>query len=149
MSELVDLLDPGRAVEAGATFGQAASRPAWGGLVVASARFVEHGVRSTVLLVPDLFRVDLSPSAETLGLQLRELSKHPTSWQASPDTWDLLRKTDSHEPISLRGDFKIPGRPLIAELRLIMIGDLEAGGAYLCSRAAVGDAPPEEDAGSG
>jgi hypothetical protein len=135
-----DVLDADRAAEAGAAFGQAATRPPWGGLVVASARFIEHGVRSTVLLVPGLFRADLSPTPETLGLQLRELSNHPTSWQAAPDTWDLLRRQASQEPIQLRGEFDLPGRRLQAELRLIMIGDSEAGGAYLCARAAVGDA---------
>jgi hypothetical protein len=141
MTEVVDPLDADRAAEAGATFGQIATRPAWGGLVVASARFVEHGVRSTVLLVPGLFRVDLCPSPETLGLQLRELSSHKTTWQATPDTWDLLRKADTHDPITLRGEFELPGRTLAADLRLIMIGDTEAGGAYLSARAAVGDAP--------
>ena len=112
---------------------------------IASARFIEHGVRTTVALAPGLFRVDIYPSPESLGLHLRDLSGYRIGWQASTDAWDLLRRGDTHEPIIMVGELATAERHLMIELRLIMIGDLEAGGAYLCARAAIRDAPPPEE----
>ena len=135
-----DVMDAERAADAGAFFGQSATRPPWGGLLIASARFIEHGVRSTVVVAPALFRVDVYPSPESLGLHLRDLSGYRIGWQASTDAWDLLRRGDTHEPIIMVGELEMADRHLMIELRLIMIGDLEAGGAYLFARAAISDA---------
>jgi hypothetical protein len=134
-----DLLDADRAAEAGAVWGQAATRPPWGGLVVAAAGFVEYGVRATMLIVPGLFRIDLQPMRETLSVRLRELGPHPTTWQASADTWDSLRTAGSNDPMTIHGSFDVPGRPLAAEVHMVTIADVEAGGAYVVARAAVGD----------
>jgi hypothetical protein len=136
-----DLLDPDRAAEAGAVWGQVATRPEWGGLVVAGSRFVEYGARATVLLVPGLFRVDLQPMRETLSVRLRELGPHPTTWEAGADTWDALRTVGSNDPMTIHGTFEVPGEPLAAQLHLVTIADVEAGGAYVVARAAVGGKP--------
>jgi hypothetical protein len=132
------ILDPDRVSEAGAAFGQVASRPVEGALVVASARFVEHNTRAVVLLVPDLFRVDLAPTADTIGTHLRDLSSFPTRWTSAPDAWDAARRDGGHTPVDFHGEFDFPDRPLAAFVRLIVISDFEAGGAYIAARATVG-----------
>src|SRR5262245_22139274 len=88
------LFDCERVAEAGAAFNQSAGRPAWGGLVVCSARYVEFGTRATVLHVPNLFRLDLQPVQDTLGVQLRSLAARNITWEAEPDSWDALRDAE-------------------------------------------------------
>jgi hypothetical protein len=133
-----DLLDADRVAEAGAAWGQVATRPPWGGLVLGGARFVEYGVRTTMLIVPGLFRLDLQPLRETLSVRLRELSPYPTQWEANAETWDALRHPGRNDPMEIRGAFDVPGGPLAAEVRMVMVADHEAGGAYVVARAAVG-----------
>jgi hypothetical protein len=135
---VTDPLDPERVSEAGAAFGQVAATPPGGGLVVASARFVEYGVRAAVLLVPGLFRADLVPAADTIGMHLRDLSSHPTRWVTAPEAWDAARRDQGHAPLEVQGEFDLPTGSLGTHLRLIVIGDTDAGGAYIAARALVG-----------
>ena len=132
------LLDPDRIAEAGAEWSQAAATTPWGGIVVGSARFVEYGVRAPLLLIPDLFRVDLQPLHETLSVSLRELSHNPTRWEANADTWDALRNTDATEPLEMRGSFDLPEMSLATQIRVVLVADGEMGGCYISARAAIG-----------
>jgi hypothetical protein len=138
VSDLDELFDCDRIADAGAAWGQVATRPPWGGLVVAGCRFVEHGVRAPSLLVPDLFRVDVIPSADTLGLEIRDLSPHPAKWSSAPEAWDAARRAGEHEPLDLQAQFELPDLTLAARVRLVTLADLEAGGVYVNARAAVG-----------
>ena len=48
--------------------GQQACLLADGGLLISSTRLVEFNVRAPILLAPGLFRLDLTPQEETLGV---------------------------------------------------------------------------------
>jgi hypothetical protein len=67
------LLDCEAAAAAGGAFGQLAARLPGGGLLLSAARLVEFNVRATILLAPGLFRLDLTPQEETLGVLTRPL----------------------------------------------------------------------------
>ena len=133
---IAGVLDCDRIAEAGAAFNQQAARMSGGGIVAAAPRFIEYGARATVLLVPGLFRVDLQPMQETLGLHVRALGPDPVRWEADPEAWDTYRR-DSSEPMQFRGSVDFAGQPLGIEVRAIMITDTEAGGIYLSARAAI------------
>ena len=137
-TDLEALFDCDRIAEAGAAFNQSAGRPPWGGLVVNSARFVRFGVRATVLHVPDLFRLDLQPVQDTLGIQMRSLCESNIHWEAEPDSWDALRDSESTRASGFQGFVELPGVRLGIATRVINILDAEAGGSYLAARAAVG-----------
>src|SRR5687767_2625303 len=111
MGERDELLDPERAAEAGASFGQLACRLPEGGLLISAARLVEFNFRATVLLAPGLFRLDLTPLQETLGVVPRALTPHPVHWRAQEDTWDGYRE-EAHAPMELRALFDLPEGPL-------------------------------------
>lgn len=134
---MTDVLDPDAAVAAGAAFGQTALHAPWGGLVVAASRFVEYGWRATVLIVPGLFRVDLEPLQETLGVRMRGLGEHPSHFTADPDAWDGLRNPGSG-PIGFNGAFEIPDAPLVMQAKVLIVADAETGGSHVVARAAVG-----------
>lgn len=131
------LFDCDRIVEAGAAFHQAAGRPAWGGLVINSARFVEFGTRATVLYVPDLFRLDLQPVQDTVGIQLRSLCARNIDWQADPESFDPLREGEQARASEFQGLVDLPGARIGIKMRVFNILDAEAGGTYIASRAAV------------
>ena len=95
-----DVLDPGRAAAAGGAFGQLASAPPAGGLLLASSRLVEIGARATVLLAPGLFRLDLTPQEETLGVLTRPLTRDPVHWRADESAWDGYRDAGGGSPRS-------------------------------------------------
>ena len=63
-----ELLSPDRAAAEGAALGQLACALDDGGLLITASRLVEFGARAAILLAPGLFRLDLTPQEETLGL---------------------------------------------------------------------------------
>ena len=66
-----ELLSPDRAAAEGAALGQLACELPGGGLLITASRLVEFGARAAILLAPGLFRLDLTPREETLGLYPR------------------------------------------------------------------------------
>jgi hypothetical protein len=100
-----ELLSPERAVTEGAALGQLACTLADGGLLVTASRLVEFGARATVLLVPGLFRLDLTPQEETLGLYPKVLGPWAADWRAAEQSWDGYRDPSGPAPIELHGTF--------------------------------------------
>ncbi len=131
-----DVLDPDRAAAAGGAFGQLASAPPAGGLLLASSRLVEIGARATVLLAPGLFRLDLTPQEETLGVLTRPLTRDPVRWEADESAWDGYRDAAGGlVPLELRGRFELADGPLTVAVRVLSIADSAAGAVHFASRA--------------
>src|SRR5918994_3908952 len=104
-----DLLDPEPAARAGAAWGQLATRLQGGGLLISSARLIEYNCRAAILIAPGLFRFDLTPLQETLGIAPRPLGDHGLRFQAEESTWDSYRDVASRDaPLELRGIVDIP-----------------------------------------
>ena len=131
-----DVLDPDRAAAAGAAFGQLASALPSGGLLLASSRLVEIGARATVLLAPGLFRLDLTPEEETLGVVTRPLAPDPVRWHADQSAWDGYRDGgDGLVPLELRGRFELSDGPLAVAIRVLSLADSDAGAVHFAARA--------------
>ena len=60
----------------GRALGQLAAALPGGGLLITASRLVEFGARAAILLAPGLFRLDLTPQEETLGLYPRPLGAY-------------------------------------------------------------------------
>jgi hypothetical protein len=132
-----DVLDPDRAAAAGAEFGQlACARPA-GGLLLSASRLVELGVRATVLLAPGLFRLDLTPQDEALGVITRPLTSHPVRWSADQSSWDGYRDANGTAPLELRGRFELPDGSLTAAIRILSIADPDAAAVHFVAKAEI------------
>ncbi len=98
-----ELLSPDRAVTEGAALGQLACTLPDGGLLITASRLVEFGARAAILLAPGLFRLDLTPQEETLGLYPRTLGPFEPDWRAGEDSWDGYRDPKGPAPIELAG----------------------------------------------
>ena len=94
---MADLLDPDAAARAGAAIGQLATRLDGGGLLISASRLVEFNCRATILIAPGLFRFDLTPQQETLGLATRPLGDHALRWEAEEASWDSYRDQASRD----------------------------------------------------
>jgi hypothetical protein len=132
-----DVLDPDRAAAAGAAFGQFACALPAGGLVLSTSRLIELGVRATVLVAPGLFRLDLTPREEALGVITRPLTSHPVRWSADEATWDGYRDADDLRPLELHGRFELPDGALTGAVRILSFADLEAAAVHLVARAEI------------
>ncbi len=131
-----DVLDPDRAAAAGSAFGQLAGRLPAGGLLLASSRLVEIGARATVLLAPGLFRLDLTPQEETLGVLTRPLTRDPVRWEADQSAWDGYRDAGGGlVPLELRGRFELADGPLTVAVRVLSLADSDAGAVHFAARA--------------
>ena len=128
-------LDPDAAAEAGAAFGQRACALPDGGLLISSSRLVELNCRATVLLAPGVFRLDLTPQQETMGVVPRPLTPHPVHWRAQETTWDGYRDTAGAEPMELAGLFELPEGPLLAWLHVLSFVDRDAGAVHFVAKA--------------
>ena len=138
-----DLLDTDRAAEAGAAIGQLASRLPRGGLLLSTSRLVEFNCRATILIAPGLFRFDLTPQQETLGVAPRPLGDHGLHWEAEEASWDAYREQKSREaPLELRGLVDIPGDPLLAWVHVLSFTDRDAGAVHFVAKAEI-KRPPE------
>ena len=95
-----ELLSPDRASAEGAALGQLACALPDGGLLITASRLVEFGARAAILLAPGLFRLDLTPQEETLGLYPRTLGGWESEWRAfwrvAPRS-DVAQIEDEHE----------------------------------------------------
>ena len=135
---MADLLDPEEAARAGAAFGQHATRMDGGGLLISAARLVEFNCRATILIAPGLFRFDLTPLQETLGLAPRPLGDHGLRWQAEESVWDSYRDQASRDaPLELRGVVDIPGDPILAWVHVLTFTDRDAGAVHFVAKAEI------------
>jgi hypothetical protein len=134
---LDDPLDPGRAAAAGAAFGQLACALPEGGLLISSSRLVEFNVRATILLLPGLFRLDLTPQEETLGVLTRPLNRHPVHWRAEESSWDGYRDASGVVPLELYGLFELPDGPLTCWLHILSFTDRDAAAVHFVAKAEV------------
>lgn len=135
---MTDLLDPDAAALAGAAFGQLASRLDGGGLLLSSSRLIEFNCRAAILIAPGLFRFDLTPQQETLGLAPRPLGEHGLHWEAEEASWDAYRDEASREaPLELRGVVDIPGDPLLAWVHVLSFTDRDAGAVHFVAKAEI------------
>ncbi len=138
-----DLLDPDAAALAGASFGQLATRLDGGGLLISSSRLIEFNCRATILIAPGLFRFDLTPQQETLGLAPRPLGDHGLHWEADEASWDAYRDQASREaPMELRGVVDIPGDPLLAWVNVLSFTDRDAGAVHFVAKSEI-KRPPQ------
>jgi hypothetical protein len=101
----LELLSPERAATEGAALGQLACALDGGGLLITASRLVEFGARAAILLAPGLFRLDLTPQEETLGLYPRVLGGWEVDWRAAEESWDGYRDPSGPAPIELHGTF--------------------------------------------
>ena len=132
-----DVLDPDRAAAAGAAFGQLASALPAGGLLLSASRLVELGVRATVLLAPGLFRLDLTPREEALGVVTRPLTSYPVRWSADESTWDGYRDADGARPLELVGRFELPEGALTGAVRILSFADHDAAAVHFVAKAEI------------
>jgi hypothetical protein len=133
---MADLLDPGPAAQAGAAIGQLASRLSGGGLLISASRLVEINCRAAMLIAPGLFRFDLTPQQETLGVAPRPLGEHGLHWQAEEASWDAYREQASKDaPLELRGLVDIPGDPILAWVHVLSFTDRDAAAVHFVAKA--------------
>ena len=133
-----DLLDPDRAAEAGAAIGQLATRLPGGGLLLSCSRLVEFNCRAAILIAPGLFRFDLTPQQETLGVAPRPLGDHGLHWEAEEASWDAYREQKSREaPLELRGLIDIPDDPLLAWVHVLSFTDRDAGAVHFVAKCEI------------
>jgi hypothetical protein len=141
---MADLLDPGPAAEAGAAIGQLATRLDGGGLLISASRLVEFNCRATMLIAPRLFRFDLTPQQETLGISPRPLGEHTLRWQAEEASWDAYRDQASRDaPLELRGVIDLPDDPLLVWLHVLSFTDRDAGAVHFVAKAEFRRPPPQ------
>ena len=139
-----DLLDPGPATAAGAAWGQLATRLPEGGLLISSARLVEFNCRAAILIAPGLFRLDLTPQKETMGISPRPLGDHGVHLEAAESTWDAYRDPSSREaPLELRGVVDVPGDPILLWIHALSFTDRDAGAVHFVAKAEL-KRPPDD-----
>ena len=135
---MADLLDPDAAARAGASFGQLATRLDRGGLLISSSRLIEVNCRATILIAPGLFRFDLTPQQETLGMAPRPLGDHGLHWEAEEASWDAYRDPATRDlPLELRGVIDIPDDPLLAWVHVLSFTDRDAGAVHFVAKAEI------------
>ena len=137
-----DVLDPDRAAAAGAAFGQLACALPAGGLLISASRLVEFNVRATVLLAPGLFRLDLTPQEETLGVLTRPLTSHPVQWRADQSAWDAYRDGGDVAPLELSARFELPDGPLSGRLHILSFTDRDAAAVHFVAKAEIREPAP-------
>jgi len=132
-----DLLDPDRAAGAGAALGQLASALPGGVLLLSSSRLVEFNCRAAILIAPGLFRLDLTPQQETLGVMPRPLGDHGIHWEAEEASWDAYRNQSREDPLELRGVIDIPGDPVLAWVHVLSFTDRDAAAVHFVAKAEI------------
>jgi hypothetical protein len=132
-----ELLSPERAVSEGAALGQLAAELPGGGLLITASRLVEFGARAAVLLAPGLFRLDLTPQEETLGVFPRALCEWEVDWRAGEATWDGYRDAAGPAPMDIHGRFARPGGPLIAWIHLLSFTERDALATHFVAKCEI------------
>jgi hypothetical protein len=130
-----ELLNPDRAVAEGAALGQLACTLEDGGLLITASRLVEFGARAAILLAPGLFRLDLTPREETLGLYPRVLGGHAVEWRAAEESWDGYRDPSGPAPIELLGVFEALG--LRAWIHVLSFTERDALATHFVAKAEI------------
>lgn len=130
-----DVLDPDAAAEAGAALGQLATALPGGGLLISAARLVELNVRAPILIAPGLFRLDLTPQEETLGVMPRPLTTRPVQWRADESSWDGYRDAAQSEPLELTGMVDLAEGPVLVWLHILSFTDRDAGAVHFVAKA--------------
>lgn len=136
MPDLEQMMDPDLVAEVGDLWGQTAANMDDGTLVVSSARLLEFGSRGTMILVPGLFRFDLAPDEESVGVTLRELKRVPVRWQADMSTIDGFRR-EVGDPLVFQGVFTFPEGSIGVTLQVLSVTDGDQNGVHLVAKAAV------------
>ena len=131
------LLDPDAAARAGAAIGQLATALPDGGLLISSSRLVEFNCRAAILIAPGLFRLDLTPQQETLGVLPRPLGDHGIHWQAEEASWDAYRKQSREDPLELRGLIDVPDDPVLAWVHVLSFTDRDAAAVHFVAKAEI------------
>jgi hypothetical protein len=132
-----ELLSPERAAAEGAALGQLACALPQGGLLITASRLVEFGCRAAVLLAPGLFRLDLTPQEETLGLYPRPLCDFEVEWRAAEATWDGYRDPLGPGPMELHGHFAVPDGPLAAWVHVLSFTERDALAAHFVAKCEI------------
>ena len=132
-----ELLSPDQAVAEGAALGQLACELPGGGLLITASRLVEFGARAAILLAPGLFRLDLTPQEETLGLYPRPLGTYPVDWRAGEETWDGYRDPKGPAPMELAGRFDTPGAPLLAWIHILSFTERDALATHFVAKCEI------------
>ena len=132
-----ELLSPDRAAAEGAALGQLACELPDGGLLITASRLVEFGARAAILLAPGLFRLDLTPREETLGLYPRPLCDWEVEWRAGEDSWDGYRDPKGPGPIELLGLFDVPGGPLRAWIHVLSFTERDALATHFVAKCEI------------
>ena len=135
------LLDPDEAARAGAAIGQLATALPGGGLLISSSRLVEFNCRAAILIAPRLFRLDLTPQQETLGVMPRPLGEHGIHWEAEETSWDAYRKQSRDDPLELRGVIALPDDPMLAWVHVLSFTDRDAAAVHFVAKAEIRRAP--------
>ena len=104
-------------------------------MLISASRLVEFNVRATILLAPGLFRLDLTPQEETLGVLTRPLTSHPVHWRADQSTWDGYRDAGGVAPLELHGLFDLPDGPLAGWLHILSFTDRDAAAVHFVAKA--------------
>jgi hypothetical protein len=133
----VELLSPDRAATEGAALGQLACTLPRGGLLITASRLVEFGCRAAILLAPGLFRLDLTPQEETLGLYPRALCDFGVEWRAAEATWDGYRDPAGPAPMELHGRFAAPDGPLDAWVHVLSFTERDALAAHFVAKCEI------------
>src|SRR3954454_15924254 len=132
-----ELLSPDRAAAEGAALGQLACTLPGGGLLITASRLVEFGARAAILLAPGLFRLDLTPQEETLGVYPRTLGPWESEWRAGEESWYGYRDQKGPAPIELAGRFEVPGGPLAAWIHVLSFPERDAVATPFVAKAEI------------
>ena len=129
------LLDPRPAAEVGAAHGQLASALPGGGLSLSCHKLVEDASRSTILLAPGLFRLDVHPVEDTLQVMTRSLHAVPARWELVDDA--VVGDYAPAEPYRLEWaiEIELEPRPIRGRVSLAMTVDLERALAHFVAQA--------------
>ena len=92
-------------------------------------------MRATILLAPGLFRLDLTPQEETLGVLTRPLTSDPVHWRADQSTWDGYRDAGGVAPLELHALFELPDGPLAGWLHILSFTDRDAAAVHFVAKA--------------
>jgi hypothetical protein len=136
-----ELLSPDRALAEGAALGQLACELPDGGLLITASRLIEFGARAAVLLAPGLFRLDLTPQEETLGLYPRALCDWEVEWRAGEATWDGYRDPAGPAPMDIHGRFAVPDRPLLAWVHVLSFTERDALATHFVAKCEIRPEP--------
>ena len=93
---------------------------------------------------PGLFRLDLTPQEETLGLYPRALCDFPVDWHAGEETWDGYRDPKGPAPMELAGRFTLPdGTTLVAWMHILSFTERDALATHFVAKAEIRVATPD------